>query len=232
MKKVFFILIALLFSGSVFFSCKQTADFKNLSSAVVPISSPISNASCIGVGATAVAIKGTMLAGQTYTICGNVVINPKDTLIIQPGAIVAFTGNWGLGVHGTLISLGTKEAPVYFTYPGITKTDQIGANPANDPAFVGKWTGIIGAADCNKIILKWTHIEFAGGKPSGDIAVISASPYPIYLHITFASVLPQTAPKIRTYPPFRVCPNQISACIITPSSTAVTAARQPVVVVQ
>ncbi|WP_295653161.1 hypothetical protein [uncultured Mucilaginibacter sp.] len=180
MKKVFYILIVLLFSGSVFFSCKQTADFKNLSSAVVPISSPISNASCIGVGATAVAIKGTMLAGQTYTICGNVVINPKDTLIIQPGATVAFTGNWGVGVHGTLLSLGTKDAPVYFTYPGLTRTDQIGANPATDVAYVGKWTGIIGANDCNKIILKWTHIEFAGGKPSGDIAVLSASPYPIY----------------------------------------------------
>src|SRR5476651_1335235 len=108
MKKTLYTIISLILAGSVFYSCKKVADFKNLTSAIVPISAPISNASCIGLGATSVAIKGTMLAGQTYTICGNVLINPKDTLIIQPGVTVAFTGNWGLGVHGTLISLGTK----------------------------------------------------------------------------------------------------------------------------
>jgi len=192
MKKTFHILTTLLLIlAACFSSCKKIADYKNLSAAIIPISSPISDAGCLTplAPATSKAIKGTMLAGKTYTICGNVLVNAGDTLIIQPGVTVAFTGNYGIGVHGTLISMGTKAQPVFFTYPGITKTDQIGANPATDPAFSGKWTGIIGAADCNKIILKWTHIEFAGGKPSGDIAVISASPYPIYFQNPYGSLV-------------------------------------------
>jgi len=182
MKKVFYILFTLLFTGVLFNSCKKTNDLKNLYKAVVPISSPISDAGCLvpAAGASSVSIKGTMLAGKTYSICGNVLINKGDTLIIQPGVTINFNGDYGIGVHGTLISLGTKSQPVYFTSPGVVKTDQINANPATDPAFSGRWTGIIGATDCNKIILKWTHIEFAGGKPSGDIAVIFPSPYPLF----------------------------------------------------
>ncbi len=182
MKRSSYIIFSLIFLASALFSCKKTVEFRDLSTAVVPVSSPISNAGCLipVAGATSVAIKGTMLAGQTYNICGNVLINPKDTLIIQAGVKVNFTGNYGIGVHGTLISLGTQAAPVYFTHLGSVKTDKIGNNPAIDSAYIGKWTGIIGAADCNKIILKWTHIEFAGGATSGDIKVLSASPYPLY----------------------------------------------------
>jgi hypothetical protein len=191
MKKTFYLLYILLFTGVVFCSCKKTSDYKNLSKAVVPISSPISDAGCLipEAGATSVAIKGTMLAGKTYSICGNVLINKYDTLIIQPGVTINFKGNYGIGVHGTLISLGTKTQPVYFTSPDVVKTDQIGANPATDPAFSGKWTGIIGATDCNKIILKWTHIEFAGGKPTGDIAVIYPSPYPIFFQNPYGTLV-------------------------------------------
>jgi len=191
MKKSLYILSTVLLIASVFYSCKKIADFKNLSSAVIPISSPISDVGCLTplAPATSRSIKGTMLAGKTYNICGNILVNAGDTLIIQPGVTINFTGNYGIGVHGTLISLGTKDAPVYFTSPNVTKTDQIGANPATDPAFVGKWTGIIGATDCNKIVLKWTHIEFAGGKPTGDIAVISSSPYPIYFQNPYGSLV-------------------------------------------
>jgi len=191
MKKTFPILAAFLVATLVFLSCNKLSDFKNLSKAVVPISSPISDVGCLTPisPATSSSVKGTMLAGKTYNICGNLLVNAGDTLIIQSGVTINFTGNFGIGVHGTLISLGTKDAPVYFTSPGVVKTDQIGANPATDNAYVGKWTGIIGAADCNKIILKWTHIEFAGGKPSGDIAVLSASPYPIYFQNPYGSLV-------------------------------------------
>jgi hypothetical protein len=191
MKKRLYILIALLFTGIIFNSCNKGNDFKNLYKAVVPVSSPISDAGCLvpAAGASSVSIKGTMLAGKTYNICGNVLINAKDTLIIQPGVTINFNGDYGIGVHGTLISLGTKAQPVYFTSPGVVKTDQINANPATDPAFSGKWTGIIGATDCNKIILKWTHIEFAGGKPSGDIAVIYPSPYPVFFQNPYGTLV-------------------------------------------
>lgn len=35
------------------------------------------------------------------------------------------------------------------------------------------------------LIIKWAHIEFGGGTPSGDIAVLSKSPYPIYFQNPF-----------------------------------------------
>jgi len=191
MKKTLFTLIALILSGSVFYSCKKIADYKNLSTAVVPIATPISNAGCLAPdpNANSKSVKGTMLAGQTYNVCGNLLVNLKDTLIIQPGVKVNFIGNYGIGVHGTLISLGTKTAPVYFTHLGAVKTDKIGNNPSTDSAYVGKWTGIIGAPDCNKIILKWTHIEFAGGATSGDIKVFAASPYPIYFQNPYGTLV-------------------------------------------
>ncbi|RKR84584.1 hypothetical protein BDD43_4830 [Mucilaginibacter gracilis] len=182
MKRTLYILTALLMATSVLYSCKKIADYKNLSTAVVPVVSPISEVGCLTpIGtATSVALNGTMLAGKTYNVCGNVLVGAKDTLVIQPGVTINFKGNYGVGVHGTLISLGTKEAPIYFTHLGTVKTDQIGNNAGVDSAYIGKWTGIIGAADCNKIILKWTHIEFAGAATSGDIKVLSGSPYPLY----------------------------------------------------
>jgi hypothetical protein len=191
MKKAFYILFTLLFTGTLFSSCKKTNDYKNLYKAVVPVPSPISDAGCLipSPGASSVSLKGTMLAGKTYSICGNVLINKGDTLTIQPGVTINFTGDYGIGVHGTLISLGTKAQPIYFTSPGVVKTDQVNADPASDPAFKGKWTGIMGATDCNKIILKWTHIEFAGGKPSGDIAVIYASPYPLFFQNPYGTLV-------------------------------------------
>jgi hypothetical protein len=191
MKKILSILTVILIAVIEFTSCNKIPDYKNLSKAVVPISSPISDVGCLTpiAPATSTSIKGTMLAGKTYNICGNLLVNKGDTLVIQAGVTINFTGNYGIGVHGTLISLGTKAAPVYFTSPGKVKTDQIGANPATDVAFKGSWTGIIGASDCNKIILKWTHIEFAGGAPSGDIAVIYPSPYPIFFQNPYGSLV-------------------------------------------
>lgn len=182
MKNIFYLPACLFFVSVFFFSCKKTEDHKNLSKAIVQVASPISDAGCLipTSPATSVAVKGTMLAGKTYSICGNLIVNEGDTLTIQEGVTVNFNGNYGIGVKGSLICLGTKDKPVYISAPGVVKTDQIGANPANDPAFVGKWTGIIGGPNCKMMIFKWTHIEFGGGAPSGDIAVLSKSPYPLY----------------------------------------------------
>ncbi len=182
MKKITYIFLTAIVAGTVFFSCKKNPDYKELTAPLVVDAHPVSDATCIAAvaPATSAAIKGTMLAGKTYSICSNAVINAGDTLIIQEGVTVNFTGNFGLGVKGTLICLGTQEKPNRFTYPGVTKTDQIGADPSKDPAFVGKWTGIIAGPTCPLMVIKWTHIEFGGGATSGDIAALSKSPYPIY----------------------------------------------------
>lgn len=185
MKRKIYLLFALI--GLALSSCKKLDDYKNLSQVAVVVASPISDAGCLipAAGDASLHVKGTMLAGKTYSVCGNLIVNPNDTLIIQEGVTVNFNGNYGIGVNGTLVSLGTREKPVLFTSPNTVKTDQIGADPSKDPAFVGKWTGIMGGANCKMIVLKWTHVEFGGGTPSGDLAVISKSPYPLFFQNPF-----------------------------------------------
>jgi hypothetical protein len=113
-------------------------------------------------------VKGTLLSDSVYRVGGDVFINEGDTLLIQPGAKVYFPGGTGqvysFIVKGTLLSLGTQAKPVYFTVPTATKTDTYGADPTADPAYKGLWGGILGETTFKSIILKWTHIEFGGGK--------------------------------------------------------------------
>ena len=172
-------LFAILVIG--FASCTKTDETKDLWQAVIIPASPISESAPLSG-----AIKGTMLAGKTYTVSGDIFVNTGDTLIIQPGVTVNFTGTAGVpvgvGVKGTLLSLGTKQAPIYLTYPGVTRTDQLGANPDTDPALQGKWTGITGATTCPLIVLKWTHVDFGGAAMSSAMKSFtgSSSPYPVY----------------------------------------------------
>jgi len=164
-------------------ACKKSKDNKDLSARVVQVASPISDATCLSG-----AIKGTMLEGKTYTVCGDIFVNDGDTLTIQPGVKLNFGLNattnapCGLGVKGSFFALGTKDEPILITYPGITKTDQYGANPNTDPALQGKWTGIIGAPTAKYMVLKWTRVEFGGAAISAAMKTFTSgsSPYPLY----------------------------------------------------
>lgn len=113
-------------------------------------------------------IKGTLLADSTYRVSADVIINEGDTLVIQPGVKVLFDGKgtWNFVVNGSLLSLGTQAKPIYFTVPTsvANKTDVLGADPTADPAYKGLWGGILGDKTFKNIIIKWTHIEFGGGK--------------------------------------------------------------------
>ena len=174
--------ISILSAFVLLSSCNKTDETKDLWAAVVPPATPISDAACLSG-----TIKGTMLAGKTYTVCGDIFVNTGDTLTIQEGVTVNFTGSSatvpaGLGVKGTLLCLGTKEKPIWLTYLGVTKTDQLGANPDLDPALKGKWTGVTGATTCPLMVFKWTHIEFGGATISSAMKSFtgSSSPYPLY----------------------------------------------------
>jgi hypothetical protein len=174
--KNYYSLLAILIAGLSFFSCKKK-DFKDLWKAEVALASPVSYATPL-----CGSIKGTMLPGKTYTIGCDVIVNGGDTLIIQEGVRINFSGNYGIGVKGSLICLGTKDHPNWITYPGVSKTDDAGSNPTNDPALSGKWIGVIGATTCPMMIIKWTHIEF-GGAPipsTSPIKQIFANPYPVF----------------------------------------------------
>jgi len=155
MKKSFlFIGIIFLFAG-----CKKWDENLSLATPVVLVAQPISDAAPL-----CGAIKGTMLTGKTYTIGCDVVINKGDTLTLQPGVHINVKNKSGIFVQGALISLGTKEKPNWITVDSLSalKNDAPNQDPAKDPAFVGGWAGIYCAATCPMLILKWTHVEFAG----------------------------------------------------------------------
>jgi len=179
MKQNLTYLIAFLVLGLT--ACTKADETKDLWQAVIIPASPISESAPLSG-----AIKGTMLAGKTYTVSGDIFVNTGDTLIIQPGVTVNFTGTGGvpvgIGVKGVLLSLGTKDAPINLTYPGVTRTDQLGSNPDLDPALKGKWTGVIGATTCPLIVIKWTHVDFGGAAISAGMKAftLGASPYSVY----------------------------------------------------
>jgi hypothetical protein len=180
MKINFKLSIVFALTGLMLSSCRKDPDTKNLWQAVIPPAAPIDDAVCLSGS-----ISGTMLAGKTYNVCGDIFVNQTDSLIIQEGVTINFKGTTvpvGLGVKGKLVCLGTKEKPVLFTYLGVTKTDTYGADPNLDPALKGKWTGIIGATTCPLMVLKWTRVEFGGAAISSAMKSFtgSSSSYPLY----------------------------------------------------
>ena len=109
-------------------------------------------------------IKGTFLADSVYNVVGDVIINKGDTLYIQPGAKIYFTGLYNFFVHGNLLSIGTAADPIWFTVKNVVKQDNPNQDPATDPAYQGLWGGILGDTTSKFMIFKYTHVEFTGGK--------------------------------------------------------------------
>jgi hypothetical protein len=108
-------------------------------------------------------VKGTFLSDSVYNVTCDIVVNRGDTLVIQPGAKIYMKGNYAFWIKGNLLCLGTKERPVFFTVQGMVKKDVVGQDPTTDPAYSGKWGGIQGDTSTQFMIIKYTHIEFAGG---------------------------------------------------------------------
>jgi hypothetical protein len=107
------------------------------------------------------AIKGTMKTGLTYIVTGNVTVNAGDTLLIQKGVTVQVKNGACFFVNGTLVTLGTKDAPINITDPSRTKTT--GSSTAtSDSAYAGGWGGIWCGPTCPLLVLKWTHLDFTG----------------------------------------------------------------------
>ena len=120
-------------------------------------------------------VKGTMRSGKTYYFSSDIVVNAEDTLLMQEGVKLIALGDGSsyskspqITVNGTFISLGTQDKPNYIT---VLPEKAIQAN-----AFTGFWGGIQGGSASGDIVIKWTHIEFAGGPagPSSDPAVYKA----------------------------------------------------------
>jgi len=181
MKKLYIPLI-IIAAALLFGSCKKwSAEHRDIYDYKLPAANPISAdkpLSCSGTGSTIITAKGTMLSGKTYAVEGgcDLVINATDTLIMQPGVTLNMGGNSSLIVLGTFVSNGSKNQPNYITTPGITKMDapsQVTA--AKDPAFSAVWKGIIGGPTCKLMVLRWTHLEFAGATEGDATSKIAGS---------------------------------------------------------
>ncbi len=136
-------------------SCSKS-DTAAVSQPQIQVGQPVSSASPLSGS-----IKGTMLSGQVYSVTSDVTINAGDTLLIQKGVTINVKNAATFIVKGTLVSLGTKDAPVVITDPSRVKTS--GSSTAtSDSAYGGGWAGIYCDKTCPLLVLKWTHLDFAG----------------------------------------------------------------------
>jgi Fe-S cluster assembly iron-binding protein IscA len=137
-----------------FAACKKSGS--SVSDAQIQVGQQVSNSAPLSG-----AIKGTMKAGLTYIISADVTVNAGDTLLIQKGVTVQVKNSANIIVNGTLVSLGTKDAPITITDPSRKKTT--GSSTAtSDSAYAGGWGGIWCGPTCPLLVLKWTHLDFPG----------------------------------------------------------------------
>jgi hypothetical protein len=148
-------------------SCsKKKTDNAIVSVPLYQVGKPISSSSVLVTGT----YKGTMLTGQTYTVGGDITINAGDTLLIQKGVKVNMTNGANFIVNGTLISLGTSDAPITITDPRRSKSTG-SSTVATDSTYKGGWGGIYCSNTSKLVVIKWTHLDFGG-------ASLKALPFP------------------------------------------------------
>lgn len=159
MKRIYLALTVLLF-GATFAGCNKWAEDKTNvykyvapppPGGVIPANTPLCGS-----------IKGVMTTGNTYVLGCTINVPAGDTLILEPGVTIDADSNSGIIVHGSLISLGSQAQPNVFTVAGVTKNNTPNLPITQDPAHVGLWKGIMCDTSCKMLILKWTHIDFAG----------------------------------------------------------------------
>ena len=167
MKKISIILaVSALFIG-LLPSCKKSSSSTEKTTLSTP---PYQVGAVISPGnVPAGNYQGTMTSGNTYTLNGAFIIPKHDTVLIQSGVTVCMAPGSIIIVQGVLISLGTAAAPNSIEACGITPVDQIGNNPAQDPAWNGgngNWYGIACDTSCTLLDIQWTHIAYVGGVTS------------------------------------------------------------------
>jgi hypothetical protein len=170
MKK--FKLALLSLSILAFAACKKkSSDNVIVAPPQIQVGKAISNSAPLTTGS----YKGTMLANQTYTVNGDITVNAGDTLLIQKGVKILMAKGANFFVNGTLVSLGTSDAPNTITYPGPANNPRVKttgtSTAAADSAYAGGWGGIYCSNTCKLLVIKWTHLDFGG-------AALKAAPFP------------------------------------------------------
>ncbi len=162
MKKIFFTTITLTTTLYLLSSCKKPSSSSSPPKVSTP---PYQVGQAIAAGNVAGGTyKGTMTTGNTYTLTGDFIINPGDTVLIQPGVHVCVGNGVSIIVRGVLLSLGTSSNQNYITSCSTTPIDvlwKMQVMHLATPAYSGKWTGInCGALHVPLLDIQWTHINF------------------------------------------------------------------------
>ncbi len=106
-------------------------------------------------------MRGTLLAGRTYVMKGDVIIPPDEEIIVEPGVTIIAEGNGDefgpeFTVQGSIIAIGTAEQPILFTVPENLRT--------YENRFAGLWGGFQGSEETKAMVFKHVRMEFLGGE--------------------------------------------------------------------
>ena len=181
MKQIKLGILTILAGAAFFAACKKSSS--SVSGIQKQVGSFITGDSLCG------AIKGTLQSGKTYLLTCPVTINAGDTVLMQSGVTINVVNPAAyILVQGSFLSLGTKTAPNWITVSSITKSDNVATAdaPSTDPAFTSSklWLGIQCDSSCSLLVMKWTHLEFAGGTfgTTTPISTLGAgnSAWPLY----------------------------------------------------
>jgi hypothetical protein len=179
--------------GTLVLSACHKAEIANISQPVIQAGNAIKSDTLSG------SVKGTMLSGKTYYFKSDITVNDGDTLLMQAGVKLIALGDGKtyltspeIIMHGTFISLGTKESPNYITVQSAdTYHTEASAQNYTD-VFQGWWGGMVCSPEAatttnpsptgGDVIIKWTHLELAGGPAGpGDNPAIYGSGDPRYV---------------------------------------------------
>ena len=122
-------------------------------------------------------MRGTLRAGRTYTMVGDVIIPPGEEIVAEEGVtVIASEDDEEFGfeftVQGSFISLGTEQNPNLFTVPENLRTEE--------NLFAGLWGGFQATEDAEAIVLKWTRMEYLGGEGAPGTARAGSIRYGIW----------------------------------------------------
>lgn len=119
----------------------------------------------VPAGPVADGFHGPFLAGTTYKLLGQIVVQGGAVLTVEPGAVVKAPSSFAFSilVDGTLNVQGTALNPVVFTsYPD----DSAGADLDGglSVGLPGQWTGIQFRAGSAASTIDFAEVRFAGGQ--------------------------------------------------------------------
>jgi hypothetical protein len=106
-------------------------------------------------------MEGTLRAGRTYFLKGDLIIPEGKEIVVEPGVTVIAEGDGGpigpeITNHGSFVCLGTEQNPILLSVP---EEDRIPSN-----VFAGLWGGIQCSDKAKLVVLKWTRMEYLGGE--------------------------------------------------------------------